>query len=103
VPDIVVVPGDDYWHEHPQRAFLVVEVGKHSLANDKTCKRDLYALADVTEYWIVDHVEFVIEVYRDWHDGEWRAKSTYQRGDTISMVAFPDVTIAVTDILPPEE
>jgi Uma2 family endonuclease len=103
IPDISVVPPADYWREHPTRAFLIVEVSWSSLRKDKGPKLALYGLADVDEYWIVNLVESVVEVYRDRHDGEWRAKSTYQRGDTIAPVAFPDVTIAVTDILPPAE
>ena len=100
-PDILVVPNADYWRDHPSRAYLVVEVARSSLRQDKGPKALLYGLSDVDEYWIVDHVHGVVEVYRDRHEGEWRAKSTHQRGDTIAMLAFPDVQIAVGEILPP--
>lgn len=100
-PDVFVVPNGDYWREHPARAFLVVEVARSSLPRDRGPKLALYALAEVDEYWIVNHVEGVIEVYRDRHAGEWRRKSTHQRGETIAMVAFPDVEVAVSEVLPP--
>ncbi|MBA2538919.1 MAG: Uma2 family endonuclease [Deltaproteobacteria bacterium] len=100
-PDIIVIPDLDYWREHPSKAFLVVEVSRSSLRKDKGPKAALYGLAAVEEYWIVNHVEEVVEVYRDRHEGEWRQRTTHQRGDIIKMVAFPDVEIAVSEILPP--
>lgn len=100
-PDVFVVPSGDYWREHPTRAFLVVEVARSSLPRDRGVKLALYGLAEVDEYWIVNHVESVVEVYRDRHAGEWRQRSTHRRGETIAMVAFPDVEVAVSEVLPP--
>jgi Uma2 family endonuclease len=96
-----VVPKGDYWHEHPSRALLVIEVSRSSLRRDKGPKATLYGLAEVAEYWIVDQIHDLVEVYRDRHDGEWGTKATYRRGDTIAMLAFPDVQIIVSEILPP--
>jgi len=100
-PDIAVVPRIEYWTEHRTKAFLVVEVARTSLRKDKGPKALLYGLAEVDEYWIVNHVDEVVEVYRDRHNGEWRQRTTHQRGETIAMLAFPDVQIAVSEILPP--
>lgn len=100
-PDVFVVPNRDYWREHPTRAFLIVEVARSSLLRDRGAKLALYGLAEVDEYWIVNHVDGVVEVYRDRHAGEWRSQSTHGRGDTIAMLAFPDVEVAVSEILPP--
>ncbi len=100
-PDVAVVPATDYWNEHPTKAFLIVEVARSSLRRDKGPKSLLYGLAEVDAYWIVNHVDGVVEVYRDRNNGEWRQRTTHQRGDTIAMTAFPDVTIAVAEILPP--
>jgi Uma2 family endonuclease len=102
-PDLLVTENVDEWNEHASRAFLVVEVARSSLRRDKGPKLVLYGLAEVDEYWIVDHVHGVVEVYRDRDDGEWRTKTTHRRGETISPRAFPDVTVAVSEILPPIE
>jgi Uma2 family endonuclease len=102
-PDIAVVPRVEMWSEHPARAFLIVEVARTSLRRDKGPKSLLYGLADVNEYWIINLVDDVVEVYRDRHNGEWRQRTTHQRGDTIAMLAFPDVQIAISEILPPIE
>jgi Uma2 family endonuclease len=102
-PDIFVVPAGSYWREHPTRAYLVIEVADSSLARDRGIKRELYALADVDEYWIVDLVHDCVEVYRDRRDGRWETLTTHHRGETIAMRAFPDVTLIVDDVLPPLE
>lgn len=100
-PDVLVTPTHDSWREHPTRAFLIVEVARSSLRRDKGPKATLYGLAEVDEYWIVNHVDGVVEVYRDRNAGEWRSRSTYSRGETIAMAAFADVAVAVSEILPP--
>ena len=54
-PDLAVIPGqmNDY-SDHPDRAWLVVEVADHSLEFDTTIKAALYAAAAIPEYWMVD-------------------------------------------------
>lgn len=101
-PDVMVVPTGDYWSAHPARAHLVVEVARSSLRRDRGVKLRLYAQAAVAEYWIVNQEEGTIEVYRDPQEGEWRSKATHARSEAVSMLAFPDVTVAVADVLPPE-
>ena len=101
LPDVAVVANAAYWEQNPQRAFLIVEVSDASLRKDKGTKARLYGLAEVDEYWIVNLVDEVVEVYRDRHEGEWRTRSTHHRGETISPLAFPDVKLAVADVLPP--
>lgn len=100
-PDVLVVPERDYWRDHPERAFLVVEVARSSLRHDRGVKKLLYGISDVGEYWIVNHVDGVVEVYRDHHAGHWRSLRTYVRGESIALLEFPDVEIPVAEILPP--
>jgi Uma2 family endonuclease len=100
-PDVFVIPVGEYWTAHPDRASLVVEVARTSLRRDRGPKAMLYATSNVEEYWIVDHVNGVVEVFRDPRGGTWLARSTHGRGETITPQRFPDVTIAVSDILPP--
>lgn len=100
-PDVFVVPPRDYWTAHPDQAYLVVEVSRSSLRRDRGLKAKLYALANVEEYWIVDHAHERIEVLREPRDGVWTVEVIVQRGETITMARFPDVTLAVDDVLPP--
>src|SRR5688572_16624057 len=66
-PDIAVVPGDpdDYSRAHPSRPVLTVEVADTSLAADRHRKGSLYARAGLEEYWLVNLVDRVLEVYRE--------------------------------------
>ena len=99
-PDVFVIPKGDYRHAHPDRAFLVIEVARTSIKRDRA-KRELYAAGHVDEYWIVNHDKRVVEVYREPIDGMWGKVSIHAVGETIAMLAFPDVQIAVGEILPP--
>jgi Uma2 family endonuclease len=66
-PDVAVVPGEpeDYGSSHPSRAELVVEVSESSLAFDRGHKASVYARAGIRDYWIVNLVDRVLEVYRE--------------------------------------
>lgn len=102
-PDIYVRPAHQQWlKNHPTDAQLVIEVARSSLRNDRKYKAKLYALTNVDEYWIVNHLDGVIEVYRDRQpDGSWRSCTVAQRGESVSPLAYPDVTIAADDVVPP--
>jgi Uma2 family endonuclease len=99
-PDIFIVPRQSYWTAHPERAFLVVEVARSSLRRDRA-KRLVYGRADVDEYWIVNHPERCVEVYRDRHDGVWQSMTTHGEGEIVRPLAFPDIEVAVEALLPP--
>ena len=66
-PDIAVVRGSlaDYRHAHPAHQALIIEVAESSLAFDRIEKGSLYARAGIVDYWIVNLVDRVVEVYRD--------------------------------------
>jgi Uma2 family endonuclease len=66
-PDVAVVAGGprDYLASHPSRPVLVVEIALTRLALDRGEKASLYARAGVEDYWIVNLVDNILEVYRD--------------------------------------
>ncbi len=66
-PDVAVVPGspDDYSRAHPSRPVLTVEVAESSLAADRQRKGSLYARAGLADYWVLNLVDRVLEVYRE--------------------------------------
>ena len=65
-PDVAVVPGSrrDYLHSHPALPVLAVEIAESSLSFDRRQKGSLYARAGLGDYWIVNLVDRVLEVYR---------------------------------------
>lgn len=103
-PDVIVVRGQirDYMERHPSEALLVVEVAHSSLAQDRLTKSRIYAAAGVTEYWIVNLPEEVLEVYRS-PDREARLygeTTVLNRAAAVTPLHAPDAQIPVADLLP---
>jgi Uma2 family endonuclease len=108
-PDVSVVPGDAraYRRAHPTHPVLIVEVAETSLAVDRSLKAGLYARARVTDYWIVNLIDKVVEVYREPVASEsaphgWRYATVViaRPPDAIAPLASPHARVAVADLLP---
>lgn len=108
-PDVAVVPGSfrDYVGGHPSRAVLVIEVSESSLAFDRDHKGSLYARAGLADYWIVNLLERVLEVYREPARDSgaafgWRYRSVVVLGRDASVfpLASPGAHIRVPDLFP---
>jgi Uma2 family endonuclease len=99
-PDIAVVPNQDYSHEHPTRALLVVEVADLSLSKDRTVKAKLYARARVPEYWIVNLNDRTVEVHRDPRREAYASVVVHGAAGVIPLLAFDDLRIPIGEILP---
>ncbi len=102
-PDVLLarLPAKTYARVHPLPADcpLVVEVSETTLRHDAGEKLRAYALAGVAEYWIVDLLHDRIAVYTEPDGDFYRNQRTAARGESVSPRAFPDVSIAVDDIL----
>src|SRR6266850_4923184 len=108
-PDLVVVPGRpaDYRHAHPQRPALTIEVSDSSLQFDRQRKSSLYARAGIDDYWIVNLIDRVLEVYRDpgpepsaFYGWQYRSVTTLAPPAVVVPLAFASSRIAVADLLP---
>jgi Uma2 family endonuclease len=107
-PDVVVVRGRlrDF-REHPSSPVLIVEVADSSLRLDRVRKGALYARAGIADYWVLNLVDEVLEVYRDpvrepsRGDG-WKYSTVrlLERDATISPPAAPRARIRVASLLP---
>jgi Uma2 family endonuclease len=84
----------------PSRAYLVIEVAVSSLRFDRTVKAGVYAEAGVPDYWVVNLLDGQIEVHREPTPRGYRVVTTYRRGERVALLAFPDLTIAVDDVVP---
>ena len=108
-PDVAVVPGgaDDYARAHPSRAVLTVEVAQSSLALDRRHKGSLYARAGLTDYWVLNLVDRVLEVYRvpvadsaapfGWRYAEREVLDAFAR---VTPLATPRSSVSVSQLLP---
>lgn len=97
-PDIAIVrrPGGPL--ALPGDALLVVEVSDTSLGYDRLTKARLYALRGVPEYWIVNVRESTVEIHRDADDGDWNTRTVALPGETLSLLALPDVRVDLTSL-----
>ena len=106
-PDLALVRRrtDYYRSGHPVAAdvFLVIEIADSSVEYDRDTKAQLYAEDGIPEYWLLNLVEDHVLVYRDPSPAGYGMVRVLRRGDTISPLAFPDVAIAVSDVLWPRE
>jgi Uma2 family endonuclease len=98
-PDFAVVPPADHDLDHPSEAYLIIEVAESSLALDRGKKLRLYASCAIPEYWVVNLPERCIEVYTQPMPGAYAGVERYERGQSIRLVAFPDISFAVSDVL----
>ena len=108
-PDVAVVPGTfrDYVIGHPSEPVLVVEVSESSLALDREHKGSVYARARLADYWIVNLVDRVLEVYREPIGDQaapfgWRYRSieVLEPSASVAPLAAPDARLLVADLLP---
>ncbi len=108
-PDVSVAAGRVHGSAEakPSRLALVVEISVSSLALDREHKGSLYARARVPEYWIVNLVESVLEVYREpapdvAAEFGWVYRVSQRLGpeNSVSLLAAPTARIAVADLLP---
>ena len=108
-PDIALVRGSraDYRHAHPARPALAIEVAQSSLSFDRQQKGSLYARAGVQDYWIVNLVDGVLEVYRDAAPDAsapygWRYRSiqTLSPPGLVAPLVLPSSPIPVAALLP---
>ncbi len=108
-PDIAIVAGHpfDYRDAHPSRPALAIEVAESSLHLDRNYKGSVYARAGIQDYWIVNLIDRLVEVYREPEPSDaapygwsYRSVETFAPPSFVTSLALPSVRIAVADLLP---
>ena len=103
-PDLVLVPASRRHarrHPTPEEVFLIIEVADSSLDYDREEKLRAYAATGIREFWILNLQDDRLEIYRQPEGPAYREQITIPADGTASPLAFPDVTIALAEILPP--
>lgn len=102
-PDIAVtrLPRSRYANAHPTPAdiFLLIEVADTTAVHDREMKVPLYGKAGVPETWLIDLATRRIEAYREPSANGYRSLRYAYPGDTLTPSSFPDVTLAVDEVL----
>jgi len=99
-PDLAVLRRRPYKEAEPVRGdvLLLIEVAETSLRYDRSTKLLLYAETGIPEYWVVDCAAEAVEVHRDAAADGYRHAARVDLHGTVSLTAFPDVSLAVRDI-----
>ena len=107
-PDVALIPGARraYAQQHPARPALVIEVSESSLALDRDYKGSLYARAHLDDYWIVNLIDRVVEVYRQPVPDSsapygWRyaSREVLAHDASVELLAVPSLRLRVSDLL----
>ena len=102
-PDIVLARrregGYASGHPTPEEILLVVEVADSSAEYDLQTKGPMYARAGIADYWILDVGRDHVLVLRDPIEAGHSTTRIYRRGERLSPLAFPNLSLAVDDIL----
>lgn len=84
---------------HADDVLLLIEVADTSLAYDRSTKLELYAQSRIPEYWVVDCAAESIEIHRAPDGDRYRdVARVVDPAVTVSLQAFPDVTLALGEI-----
>jgi Uma2 family endonuclease len=85
--------------EEPDDILLVIEVADTSEGYDRRFKAPLYARFGIPELWIAELNRDWITVYTDPTPEGYATTRVFRRGESISPLAFPDLSILVEEIL----
>jgi len=102
-PDLVLLKRrDDHYVSAlpvPADVLLLIEVSDTTLEYDRQVKGQMYAEAGITDYWIINLSAQQVEVRRVPTADGYESVRSLGRSDQVAPLAFPDLTVAVSDIL----
>ena len=87
-------------HPRPEDLLLLIEVSDTTLRFDLDAKANLYALADIREYWTIDIVGRRLIVHRQPSPEGYREIMVYNSDESAAPLARPKRPIRVADLLP---
>jgi Uma2 family endonuclease len=109
-PDIAIVRNRSTLyrdrHPYPEDIFWLIEVANSTLVKDLSMKKDLYANAGISEYWVLNLQASALVVFRNLtipqgggsaNDG-YQSEIIYTTG-LISPLAFPDLAIDIQQLV----
>ncbi len=102
-PDVAVLKPrpEEYETATPRAAdvLLVIEVAETSLDDDRAVKAPLYAGSGIPEYWIVNIVDRVVEVYRQPENGLYLQTRRVGADGMLDVLMVPGNALPATGLL----
>jgi Uma2 family endonuclease len=101
-PDVALLKSraDFYETKTPEvnDIFAIVEVADTTIIYDRNIKIPLYAEHGIAEAWLVDVNDRSLTIYRQPTPTGYQITKTLTREESLSLLAFPEVTINVSEI-----
>jgi Uma2 family endonuclease len=97
-------PRADYYtraHPEAQDVYLVIEVADTSLEKDREVKFPIYASAGILEAWLLNVSAGHVEIHRRPTASGYADVRLLQPDESVTPLAFPDLTLTVADLLIP--
>ena len=102
-PDVALLrPREDFYsngHPTPRDVLLIIEVADSSEGYDRDVKMPLYARASIPETWLASLLTNVIHQYAQPVAGRYQMHNEFKRGESITSIALPELTLTVDEIL----
>lgn len=102
-PDVTLLePREDFYataHPRPEDIFLLVEIADTTVAYDRDVKVALYCDRGIAEVWLVDLKKQCLELYRQPSANGYLYVRKLQRGDSLTIQAFPDISFTADEVL----
>ena len=102
-PDLMILRWRDDGYQAlpgPADVLLVIEVADTSAGFDRRYKAPLYARHAIPEMWLFDLNRRQVEIYTEPSAGTYSRTRIVGMDGFLTPAAFPDITIAVADVLP---
>ncbi len=101
-PDLVLAkpPREIYLERHPtpEDILLIIEISDTTLGRDRVTKSLAYAKAEIQQYLVLNLQNETIEDSREPGEDGYQFKRTLRKGDSLNLVAFPEVEIKIDDL-----
>lgn len=99
-PDIAIVDfrEDFYATGHPQFAHLIIEISLSTIAFDRD-KADIYASANIPEYWIFNLQNKTLEIYKEPMSDKYQLTTILKSTDSIQPLFQSNITLDLKDFL----
>ena len=100
-PDIAIVklPRSKYFQNHPtpQDIFWLIEIADTTLAYDLSKKKEIYALENIQEYWVLNIKKQELTVFTQPENGTYHVQLKLSAG-IVKPIAFQDLEISVAKL-----
>ena len=104
-PDVAMVKRDrlDYDDRHPKAedVYLIIEIADSTLKTDLTLKKQIYAEANIADYWVLDLTKRQLYVYRQPTSEGYQQEQILSEQDNISPLFFSDLQFKIGEMLRP--